>query len=77
MLRAVASEVVSLDGRSEMHRLIVVCELPKIAPVKKKCNAIWAACAAPVTVTGRRAEGLGAIGRSEGIACWASVVVTR
>jgi len=30
-----------------------------------------------VTVTGRRAEGLGAIGRVEGIACWATVVVTR
>jgi 2C-methyl-D-erythritol 2,4-cyclodiphosphate synthase len=31
---------------------------------------------APITVKGRRAEGLGAIGRREGIACFAVAVVT-
>jgi 2C-methyl-D-erythritol 2,4-cyclodiphosphate synthase len=28
-------------------------------------------------VKGRRAEGLGALGRAEGIACWAVAVVTQ
>ena len=35
------------------------------------------AAGAPVTVKGRRAESLGALGRGEGIACWASALVVR
>ena len=35
------------------------------------------AVGAPVTVKGRRAEGLGALGRAEGIACWAVAVVMQ
>jgi 2C-methyl-D-erythritol 2,4-cyclodiphosphate synthase len=31
---------------------------------------------APVSVAGRRAEGLGAVGRQEGIAAWAVAVIT-
>ena len=78
MLRAVASEVVSLGWMIRNASVAIVCELPKIAPVREEMQRnLGAACAAPVTVTGRRAEGLGAIGRSEGIACWASVVVSR
>jgi len=78
MLRAVVSEVVSLGWTIRNASVAIVCELPKIAPVREEMQRnLGAACAAPVTVTGRRAEGLGAIGRSEGIACWASVVVTR
>ena len=34
------------------------------------------AVGAPVTVKGNRAEGLGAIGRGEGIACFAVAVVS-
>jgi 2C-methyl-D-erythritol 2,4-cyclodiphosphate synthase len=33
------------------------------------------ATGAPVSVKGRRAEGLGALGRQEGIACWAVAVI--
>ncbi|MEY2459023.1 MAG: YgbB family, partial [Acidimicrobiaceae bacterium] len=32
---------------------------------------------APVTVKGKRAEGLGALGRGEGVACWAVALVER
>jgi 2-C-methyl-D-erythritol 2,4-cyclodiphosphate synthase len=55
----------------------VVCERPKLAPHRATMEArLSAAAGAPVTVKGRRAEGLGAIGRREGIACWAVAVVT-
>jgi len=50
----------------------VVCEAPKLAPrrdeMQKRLSAV---VGAPVTVKGRRAESLGALGRGEGIACWA------
>ena len=56
----------------------VVCERPKISvhrdEMQKKLSA---ASGAPVTIKGRRAEGLGSLGRSEGIACWAVAVVTQ
>jgi 2C-methyl-D-erythritol 2,4-cyclodiphosphate synthase len=35
------------------------------------------AVGAPVTVKGKRAEGLGALGRAEGIACFAVALVRR
>ena len=78
MLKAVASEVVSLGWTIRNASVAIVCEQPKIAPMREEMQRnLGAACAAPVTGTGRRAEGLGAIGRVEGIACWATVVVTR
>ena len=56
----------------------VVCESPKLATKRDAMQALLSnATGAPVTVKGRRAEGLGAIGRGEGIACFASAVVTR
>lgn len=56
----------------------VVCETPKIAPVRDQMvELLSAAAGAPVSVKGRRAEGLGAIGRNEGVMCLASAVITR
>jgi 2-C-methyl-D-erythritol 2,4-cyclodiphosphate synthase len=56
----------------------VVCETPKLAPRRDAMQRTLSdAVGAPVTVKGRRAEGLGAIGRNEGIACFASAVITR
>ena len=56
----------------------VVCEEPKLAPRRDEMERnLSAAAGAPVTVKGRRAEGLGALGRREGIACWAVAVVER
>lgn len=56
----------------------VVCEEPKLAPhrdaMQRKLSDVTGA---PVSVKGRRAEGLGALGRREGIACWASAVIYR
>jgi len=54
----------------------VVCEQPKLAPQRLLMqHRLSDAVGAPVTVKGRRAEGLGALGRNEGIACWAVAVV--
>ena len=56
----------------------VVCEEPKLAPRRDEMRAILSeAVGAPVSVKGRRAEGLGALGRREGIACWAVAVIAR
>ena len=54
----------------------VVCETPKLAPHKATMQQrLSEAVGAPVTVKGRRAEGLGALGRQEGIAVWAVAVI--
>lgn len=50
----------------------VVLEAPKLAPRRAAMqDRLTAAVGAPVTVKATRAEGLGAIGRGEGIACYA------
>ncbi len=55
----------------------VVCETPKLAPHRREMEArLSAAAGCPVTVKGRRPEGLGALGRGEGIAAWAVAVVS-
>lgn len=56
----------------------VVCEQPKLAPHRDEMQQrLSAAAGGPVTVKGRRAEGLGALGRREGIACWAVAIIHR
>lgn len=56
----------------------IVCERPQIAPRKDEMEQrLSSAAGAPVTVSGRRAEGLGAIGRQEGVAAWAVAVIER
>lgn len=58
--------------------LAVVCERPRLAPRRDAMqDRLAGAVGAPVTVKGNRAEGLGALGRAEGIACWAVAVVER
>ena len=56
----------------------IVCEKPKIAPHRETMQKLLSdAAGATITVKGRRAEGLGALGREEGIACWAVAVIER
>ena len=56
----------------------VVLEAPKLAPRRAELQAALSdAIGAPVTVKGKRAEGLGALGRAEGIACFAVAVVSK
>lgn len=54
----------------------VVLEAPKLAPVRAAMEErLSEAAGAPVTVKGRRAEGLGAVGRGEGVVCFAVALV--
>ena len=56
----------------------VVTDHPKLSPVRHQMQQnLSDAVGAPVTVKGRRPEGLGALGRGEGVACWAVAVVTQ
>ncbi len=56
----------------------VLTEQPKLAPARAEMQRLLSAAAgAPVTVKGRRPEGLGALGRGEGVACFAVAVLTR
>lgn len=69
LVRAAGFELGNVDAA-------VVCERPKLAPRwEEMCQRLSQAIDAPVTVKGNRAEGLGAIGRGEGIACFAVAVV--
>jgi len=54
----------------------VILEAPRLAPHRQAMEErLSAAIAAPVTIGAKRAEGLGAIGRGEGIACFAVALV--
>jgi 2-C-methyl-D-erythritol 2,4-cyclodiphosphate synthase len=56
----------------------VVLEAPRLASRRADMQtALSAVVGADVTVKGKRAEGLGSLGRGEGIACWAVALVER
>jgi 2-C-methyl-D-erythritol 2,4-cyclodiphosphate synthase len=55
----------------------VIAEAPKLAPRRVEMETrLSSAVGAPVSVKAKRAEGLGAIGRAEGIACFAVAIVS-
>ena len=74
---------VSAKLSNEGYRILnvdcsVVCERPKLAPQRVAMQEnLSSAAGAPVTVKGRRAEELGALGRAEGIACFAVALISR
>ena len=56
----------------------VVLDSPKIAPAREDMQRRRGEVLdAPVLVKGKRSEGIGALGRGEGIACWAVALVTK
>ena len=55
----------------------VVCERPRLAPhTGEMASKLSAVTRAPVSVKAKRAEGLGALGRVEGIACLCVALVS-
>lgn len=68
-VREAGATVVNID-------VTVVAERPKIAPRKVEMQDLLSdVVGAPVTIKGKRAEGLGALGRAEGIAAWAVALI--
>lgn len=56
----------------------VVIDAPRIAPHRDAMqDGLSAAAGAPINVTARRSEGVGALGRGEGVAAWAVALVAR
>lgn len=56
----------------------VVVDTPKLAPVRDAMQAgLTEAVGAPVTVKGKRSEGVGALGRGEGVVAWAVALIAR
>jgi 2-C-methyl-D-erythritol 2,4-cyclodiphosphate synthase len=76
LLRRAVADLRSAGWRPGNVDCSVVLEAPKLAPKRDAMQAALSeAVGAPVTVKGKRAEGLGALGRGEGIACFAVAIV--
>jgi len=70
MVRGAGAEIANVD-------CTVVLEAPKLAPHRDEMQQVLSGVVgAPVTLKGKRAEGLGAIGRGEGVACWAVALLS-
>ena len=78
LLRAVAAEVRAAGWQVANVDCSVVCDEPKIGPHRDRMqDRLSDAAGGPVTVKGKRPEGLGALGRGEGVACWAVALLER
>lgn len=56
----------------------VLLEAPRLAPHREEmARRLGAVVRADVSVKATRAEGLGALGRGEGVACWAVALVEK
>lgn len=76
LLHAVAAAAREAGYRIGNVDCSVILEAPKLAPHRVEMqDRLSAAAGAPVSVKAKRAEGLGALGRREGIACYAVALV--
>ena len=76
LLRRAVADVRSHGWQPGNVDCTVVLEAPKLAPRRDEIQTrLTDAVGAPVTVKGKRAEGLGSLGRQEGIACFAVALV--
>lgn len=78
LLEKVVSILIAGGVRPVNVDCTVLLEAPRLAPRRAEMqDRLSAAVGADVSVKATRAEGLGAIGRAEGIACWAVALVER
>jgi 2-C-methyl-D-erythritol 2,4-cyclodiphosphate synthase len=80
LLRQVVELAAAAGWRPVNVDCAVVLEAPKLAPLRpamhERLHTVLGADTA-VSVKAKRPEGLGALGRGEGIACWAVALVER
>jgi 2-C-methyl-D-erythritol 2,4-cyclodiphosphate synthase len=79
-LELLARVVVLVNGSFEVGNVdaTVVTESPRLAPhVEAMSRRLSEVVGAPVTIKPKRAEALGALGRGEGMACFAVAVVAH
>lgn len=78
LLRSAAADVRAHGWEAVNVDCTVVLDQPKIAPVREEMQRLLSdAVGAPVVVKGKRSEGVGALGRREGVACWAVALLTQ
>ena len=76
LLSRVAAMVAGAGLRPENADCTVVAEAPRLAPyTESMAERLSGAIGAPVSVKATRPEGLGALGRGEGVACLAVVLL--
>lgn len=72
LLARVAAELAGAGWRLANADCTIVCEAPKVGPQRQTMmERLSAAAGGPVHVKATRPEGLGSLGRTEGIACLA------
>ncbi|TDD61514.1 2-C-methyl-D-erythritol 2,4-cyclodiphosphate synthase [Kribbella antibiotica] len=78
LLREIVALVANSGWRPLNVDCVTICERPILSHRRVEMSArLTGVVGAPVTVKGKRAEGLGALGRAEGIACWASTLLAK
>ncbi len=78
LLRLVATMVAEAGWRLVNADCVLVLERPFISAHREPMERRLAeAAGGPVSLKGRRAEGLGALGRAEGIACWSVALLEQ
>ena len=79
LLLRTAMDALRADGWSVINvDCTVIAERPKLAPRRDEMQQMLSdALGAPVTIKGKRGEGLGALGRAEGIACLANALIAQ
>jgi len=76
LLSRVVEKVAASEWRPANVDCTVVLEAPRLAPHRAAMQErLGAVVGAPVSVKATTAEGLGTIGRGEGVACWAVALV--
>jgi 2-C-methyl-D-erythritol 2,4-cyclodiphosphate synthase len=77
MLRRAVADVRAAGWEPGNVDCTVILDAPKLAPHRDEVQTrMGEVVGAPVTVKGTRPEGLGALGRGEGVACFAVAIVT-
>jgi len=78
LLAVVIDDLHAAGWRAVNVDCAVLLEAPRLAPHREQMQQRLAdAVGVDVTVKAKRPEGLGALGRAEGVACWAVALVER